>query len=217
MAEEISVWGEGTEGLWSFGKSITIPDGYVEFETGDAYLTRKVKQMANRVFIRMKRHKRLKVSRPVGILAPADVVVAAREEAAQTAEARQKKRAAGAASRQRKEAKTRNTVKQRMLELYPMMPSDEAEEITEHAFEVGSGRVGRSSMVELDGKIELAVRAHVRHSHTDYDRLMDEGWDREDARDEVRSEIGKVIEKWRGLEADDITSCGYAPSSGVKM
>jgi hypothetical protein len=27
MAEEIKVWGDGTKGLWSAGKTVDVPDG----------------------------------------------------------------------------------------------------------------------------------------------------------------------------------------------
>ncbi len=53
----------------------------------------------------------------------------------------------------------------------------------------------------------LAAVAHVRHAHTEYDRLMDEeGYDRESARFFVIDAINEVLTRWRAtrlLEADD--------------
>jgi len=53
----------------------------------------------------------------------------------------------------------------------------------------------------------LATVAHVRHTHTEYDRLIDEeGYDRESARFFVIDEINAVLTRWRAtrlLEADD--------------
>lgn len=53
----------------------------------------------------------------------------------------------------------------------------------------------------------LSTVAHVRHAHTEYDRLIDaEGYDRESARFFVIDAINAVLTRWRAtrlLEADD--------------
>lgn len=52
----------------------------------------------------------------------------------------------------------------------------------------------------------LATVAHIRHVHTDYDRLLDEGYDRESARFFVIDQTNAVLTGWRAtrlLEADD--------------
>ncbi len=54
----------------------------------------------------------------------------------------------------------------------------------------------------------LATLAHVRHAHTDYDALMDEGYDRDAARFFVVDAVNAVLDRWgatRRLEsqADD--------------
>jgi len=81
------------------------------------------------------------------------------------------------------------------------MPKKEAGWIADHAFEVSSGRVGRSSSVEIEKKIELAVNAYVRHNHTTYDDLLNQGWDRDAARQEVAGDIEQVLRQWRGAQA----------------
>lgn len=51
----------------------------------------------------------------------------------------------------------------------------------------------------------LAAIAHIRHAHTDYDALMDEGYDRDAARFFVLDEINAVLDRWgstRRLEPD---------------
>ena len=53
----------------------------------------------------------------------------------------------------------------------------------------------------------LATVAHVRHAHTDYEKLMAEGYDRDAARFFVIDEINGVLTRWRAtrlLEADDL-------------
>lgn len=52
------------------------------------------------------------------------------------------------------------------------MPSQDLEKILDHGFEKGSRRVGRSTTLDKKGRAILAVQAHVRHVHTDYDALI---------------------------------------------
>jgi hypothetical protein len=47
-----------------------------------------------------------------------------------------------------------------------------------------------------DEAAELAVVAHVRHQYTDYDDLLDNQWDREQARQQVAGEITRVLRGW---------------------
>lgn len=42
----------------------------------------------------------------------------------------------------------------------------------------------------------LATIAHIRHNHTDYDALRDEGYDEDSARHFVADEIDHVLENW---------------------
>ncbi len=43
----------------------------------------------------------------------------------------------------------------------------------------------------------LAAVAHVRHQHTDYDALRDEGYDKESARFFVLEAINRKLTEWR--------------------
>ncbi|WP_102958913.1 DUF2293 domain-containing protein [Mangrovicella endophytica] len=42
----------------------------------------------------------------------------------------------------------------------------------------------------------LAAVAHIRHAHTDYDELMDEGYGRDAARFFVLDDINAVLDRW---------------------
>ena len=81
---------------------------------------------------------------------------------------------------------------------YPCCPPEEARSIAEHACEKYSGRVGRSAAAKNldDEAITLAVRAHIRHAHTRYDRYLADGMDRAEARRLVRCRIDEVAVKW---------------------
>jgi hypothetical protein len=43
----------------------------------------------------------------------------------------------------------------------------------------------------------LALVAHIRHQHTDYDELMDEGYGKESARHFVLDAINEQLTEWR--------------------
>jgi hypothetical protein len=82
--------------------------------------------------------------------------------------------------------------------LYPGCPPAEAADIAAHTALRGSGRVGRSA----DGRhlqtdaLRLAVAAHIRHTHTQYDELLMRGMDRQDARRKVAAKIDEVVTQW---------------------
>jgi len=65
----------------------------------------------------------------------------------------------------------------------------------------GSGRVGRSAAGRAfdEDAIVLAVVASVRHQDTRYDSLLMAGTPRDVARDQVRSDIDRVLAAWRSV------------------
>jgi hypothetical protein len=83
--------------------------------------------------------------------------------------------------------------------MFPGCPPEEARTIAKHTSYRGSGRVGRTAAGRaLDEEaLTAAVTASIRHRHTKYDRLLMRGYDRMDARDAVREEIDRVLERWR--------------------
>ena len=58
---------------------------------------------------------------------------------------------------------------------------------------------GARDMRELPPSIAvwLATIAHIRHAHTDYDRLLAEGYDRDSARFFVVGQINETLTRWR--------------------
>ena len=87
----------------------------------------------------------------------------------------------------------------RVRELFPGCPQARAERLAEHACRKYSGRVGRSAAAKRfdDTAITLAVVAHLRHTATSYDGLLAQGWDRRDARLEVRQYLARAMETWK--------------------
>jgi hypothetical protein len=75
--------------------------------------------------------------------------------------------------------------------LMPLAPFADAEPIRR--------RAGRRSMADLPAEtaVWLAAVAHVRHMHTDYDALLDEGYDRDSARHFVLAPLNAKLTEWR--------------------
>ena len=70
--------------------------------------------------------------------------------------------------------------------------------VAEHACAKYSGRVGRTAMAKaFDPKaVDLAVQAHVRHQHTEYDEHLLDGMERREARELVLPEVARILDDW---------------------
>ena len=83
--------------------------------------------------------------------------------------------------------------------LFPACPASRATAIALHAGTRSSGRVGRSAAGRAldEHAVTLAVVASIRHEDTPYDRLLMTGISRQDARDQIRSQLDEVLTRWR--------------------
>jgi hypothetical protein len=89
-------------------------------------------------------------------------------------------------------------------DLYPRIPNPDREMIIQHAFQKGAvfhGKpvVGLQPQLTLSRRVQLAVIAHIRHTHTRYDQLLRET-DYLNARRTVESLCLDILLKWRGDE-----------------
>jgi hypothetical protein len=94
----------------------------------------------------------------------------------------------------------RRAIDKTLTALLPMAPYADTEKIRADA--------GAPHMKTLPPTIAvwLATIAHVRHQHTDYDGLLDEGYGRDAARFFVVGQINEWLTKWRAtrlLDPDD--------------
>lgn len=84
-------------------------------------------------------------------------------------------------------------------EQFPDMPAEDADAVIARAVKKRSGRVGRTGTLSIESKVRLAVGAHIRHTHTNYDKLIrQKGGGREAARKEVQGDVKEVLNKWQG-------------------
>lgn len=75
--------------------------------------------------------------------------------------------------------------------LLPLAPFSDIENIRKQALSAGMKALPPAIAVWL------AAIAHVRHVHTGYDALLDDGYDRDAARFFVVGEINQVLTRWR--------------------
>jgi hypothetical protein len=174
-------------------------DHLVFLASGDTALTRRSRKYSelSAVVVRFSRTRR-RYERQ-GVLVEAQALEQAEKECLSDEAPRRLARETASQAREQADSRYLAQFGERIHLQYPGCPAREAEAITIHACEKYSGRVGRSSAAKaLDAEaIDLAVRAHVRHTHTDYDRLLAQGCDRTEARSAVAAKVAQVIERWR--------------------
>jgi hypothetical protein len=174
-------------------------DHLVFLPAGDAALSRRARKHSplSAVVVRFSRAR--KRYERQGLLITPEALDKAEEECADDAPERADARARAAMVRHEQDREFVESVLQAIRRQYPSCPLDEARAIAVHTGERGSGRVGRSAAGRaLDPKaIELAVIAHVRHEHTEYDRRLMEGVERLDARQLVREQMHRILAGWK--------------------
>ncbi|KAI4952251.1 hypothetical protein J4E91_003713 [Alternaria rosae] len=94
------------------------------------------------------------------------------------------------------EKETKGYIHGAVREMFPKIPEADLQAIVSHAFEEGTNRVGNAKELSLARRVQLAVVAHIRHTYTDYDKLLKtDGWS------EARGQVEKVslakLKEWR--------------------
>lgn len=174
-------------------------DHLVFLPSGDTALTRRSRKHSalSAVVVRFSRS-RGRYERQ-GLLVEPAALEKAETECAADAPARDRARAQAEAVRVKADDAYVREFAGRILAQYPHCSPTSADEIAAHTCQKYSGRVGRSADAkEFDaGAITLAVRAHIRHRHTNYDSLLNRGMDRTEARRVVAEKVGEVEARWR--------------------
>ncbi|KAK4868434.1 hypothetical protein LT330_007156 [Penicillium expansum] len=179
-------------------EQVPLPNGYVLVPKGDVYITRhcrsKTKESERIVYVVYNRTGK----RTLGIRVPKEIYTEVLESAAETKESR-------ANAVQVRDARDLSKSRELLKNEFPLMPKESLKIVLEHAFLKGSGRVGRTAMISDEKKTLLAVEAHIRHVHTPYEKLLEEGVSRKDAREQVWSTIQAVERAWQGCENGETT------------
>lgn len=173
-------------------------DHLVYLPAGDPALSRRSRKHStlSAVVVRFsrarKRHERQ------GLLVELPALELAEQECLNDEEQRARARERAGIARERAEGEYVQAFAEQVRAAYPGCPVAEAEAIAGHACQKYSGRVGRSAAARAfdPQAITLAVTAHARHRHSEYDKLLAQGWDRGDARDAVAGVVQGVLERW---------------------
>jgi hypothetical protein len=199
------------EELWS-GRMITLNRergalclgcaelDHLEFlPSGDAAVTRRATKHSRLKAIVLQWSRTRKRYERQGILAEIQAIERAETECLADADRRRRQ----AERRRVREAELNKDFVTRFADAiileFPACPPEEATRIAEHACLKSSGRVGRTAAAKrFDPEpVRLAVVAAVRHQCTDYDRLLQEGVERHEARALVSRDLEKKLEQWR--------------------
>ncbi|KAK3296327.1 uncharacterized protein B0H64DRAFT_397928 [Chaetomium fimeti] len=167
-----------------------MPKGYRFVPKGNVYITkncRKKTHEAERTLYVVVNKK----GKPTGLRCPAYIHNAVMSEnkatAAQRAEAVQKR-----------DAVIEENFEEAIVKLFPEIPKSEVPQILKHSLKKHSRRVGRTGTVALQDRVKLAVRAHIRHVHTEYDELLKHGASRPTAREKIWDRLNEVARQWGG-------------------
>ena len=175
-------------------------DHLVFLPSGDAALTRRAKKYSTLSAVVLKWSRARKRYERQGLLVEEPALKQAESECLADEEARSQRRLREADHRAELDRAYIKRFTERICQLFPSCPSKTAQSIAEHACTKYSGRVGRSAAAKALDKntVGLAVRAHVRHAQTPYDKLLMKGWDRAEARLQIEDQVVSVLTKWRG-------------------
>jgi hypothetical protein len=173
--------------------------GLVFLPSGDTALTRRALAHSSRSAIVVKFSRARMRNERQGVLVEESAIEEAARDNARDETRRDVQRQRRRVRDQGSERQYVADFQRKILGLFPGAPPEAAEAIAARACEKRSGRVGRSAQAKaFDSEaVTLAVRAHVRHAHTEYDRLLSEGMDPGEARATVRPVIEKVMAQWR--------------------
>jgi hypothetical protein len=175
-------------------------DHLVCLAAGDAALTRRAKAASTLSAVVVRFSRARKRYERQGILVEEDALAAAELQCLAEAEARDRRRARERLRRADEDAELIRRFAAEIEALFPGCPTERAEAIARRASARGSGRVGRTAAgrnLQADA-VELAVIASIRHENTGYDGLLMAGVDRGQARERVRDDVDRALERWRG-------------------
>ena len=173
-------------------------DDLVFLPAGDMALSRRARKHSSLSAVVVRFSRARKRYERQGLLVTASALASAEEQCVADAPERSVRRAQDAIHRQAEDGEFVQSLTHYIAEQFPACPPDEARAIAEHTALRGSGRVGRSAAGRAlnTRALELAVVAHIRHTHTNYNELLMRGTARLDARALIRAQVDQVLASW---------------------
>ncbi|KAK8137323.1 hypothetical protein PG984_005263 [Apiospora sp. TS-2023a] len=171
--------------------SSPLPKGYIFVPKGNVYITancRRLTQAAKKTVYAVINHQR----RSLGIRVPTSIH-------AQVVQDERASRADRTSAVQKRDAAMEKQFREAILDQFPKTPAASVPLVVKRAMLKGSRRVGRTGKLDIETKAKLAVRAHIRHTHTDYDGMLKaKTHTKNQARDVVLAKIDEVAKSWGG-------------------
>jgi hypothetical protein len=167
--------------------------------SGDAAVTRRASKYSKLRAVVVRWSRTRKRYERQGILVEPEAVRRAEEESLADAELRARRQVRSAERRGTQDHAFVAAFANAIREQYPSCPATAEKDIAEHACRKYSGRIGRTAAAkELSPEaIRLAVIAHIRHVHTNYDELLARYADRDTARERVRTKVSAILGDWQ--------------------
>ncbi|KAL2182062.1 uncharacterized protein P884DRAFT_282179 [Thermothelomyces heterothallicus CBS 202.75] len=167
-----------------------MPKGYRFVPKGNVYITKncrkKTHEAGKTLYVVVDKR-----GKPMGLRCPAYIHNLVMSENKATASRRAK-------LVQNRDAAIRESFEKALLDLFPKIPKEDLSQILDHSLKKHSRRVGRTGKVALQDRVKLAVRAHIRHAHTEYDQLLRQGVSRQAARERIWGKLNEVARRWGG-------------------
>ena len=176
-------------------------DHLVFLPAGDAALTRRARKHSTLSAVVLRWSRARKRYERQGLLVEEEGLGQSEEECLADSEARARRRERVARKRAELDQQSVEQFGHRVRELFPGCPEGRERQIAEHTCRKYSGRIGRTEAAKrLDEEaVNLAVMAHVRHAETEYDELLVRGYERQEARAEVKRQVEEILAQWRAL------------------
>jgi hypothetical protein len=173
-------------------------DHLIFLPSGDAALTRRSRKHSTLSAVVVQWSRARKRYERQGLLVEAEALEQAEQECLADSEVRARRREREAERREGLDQQYIETFARRVRELFPGCPAGREQTIAEHACLKYSGRVGRSAAAkDLDEEaVRLAVIAHIRHTETEYDSLLAQGYERRWARTQIERPLERTLARW---------------------
>jgi hypothetical protein len=174
--------------------------GHLEYlPRGDVAITRRATKYTKLRAVVLEWSRTRKRYERQGVLAEPEAIRRAEEESLADAELRERRRERDATRREAEDQQFVAAFAGAVRAQFPSCPAGVERAIAEHACQKYSGRVGRSAAArQFDSEaVHLAVIAHIRHTRTDYDLLLNRWGDRMLARSEVRGQVDEILQQWQ--------------------
>ena len=165
-----------------------MPKGYGFLKKGIKYKTlhcRRLTHEAGKTVYVVEQNKKT-----LGIRIPKDILAHVHAQAKETLSSRQ------LATEKRDTAAIRQAAAE-LDKQFAKIPERDRDSVLKHGFKKNSGRVGRTGLIPLPRKVLFAVIAHIRHNHTHYDKLLNAGVKRDDARKRIQKKVQDTLSQWR--------------------